>query len=133
MSNDNITDDGSIIQPFTYDVTPKRVRFSIELPDGMVYIALTADEWADLGRTFDHVIHKAKPLTDNDLPHLLSRIDGLRHWSDRTPLVTLVNIAKRADGTGYILRVFEPAANQEWNLTTWGEFEAMERGIRGMM
>ncbi len=128
MSN---TDTDDNIMPFEYDVTPKRVRFSIELPDGIASIALTEQEWADLTRQFDSVIHKAKPLTDNDLPNLLSRLAGMKGWADARPLVTLVNMAKRADGTGYILRVYEPAQDREWNVTTWGEFEAMEEGIRG--
>lgn len=134
MSKDEDKQQQNTIEEWTYDVTPKRIMFALDFADGVRYLALDAATWEKLTREFDSVVHKAKPITDNELTNLLQAISNMRGNSKPhlppVPLVNLVNVARRADGQGYILRLYEPRNDREWIVSTLGEYEAMERTVR---
>lgn len=126
------------VDAWEYDVTPKHVRFQLVLPDGEKYLTLDQETWDSLNQQFGQEIHRAKPITENDLPNFIQRIQRMRNgpWmssstDDPRPAAMLINIAKRADGLGYILRVYEKAHDREWNITTYGEFDALEASVYG--
>lgn len=136
--NDELHTDKELdVDAWDYDVKPKYVRFRLELPDGEKYLTLDEAMWNALDSQFHQTIHRAKPITDQDLTNVLQRLQSMRSWANQfgtrqeQPPVMLVNMAKRADGHGYILRVYETRQDREWNITTMGELEALERAVGG--
>lgn len=114
--------------PYKYDVTPERVRFQV--PSGVDAVDLTPGEWEKIGRELDRALHNVKPLAESELSWIIQRLDGIRDYGTNKPLVQLVNMAKRADGLGYIFRLYESSRDREWNISTYGELDAMERAVR---
>lgn len=135
MADNNTNDDKTLL--WSYDITPEHVRFKVNLADGDVYLPVDQETWDKINGEFSRVVHNAKPISEADLVYALQRIDSIRlpdyYHNPRSKLVEVVNMAKRADGKGYVLRVWEnglPVGNErEWNISTWGELEAMERAV----
>lgn len=125
------------IDAWAYEVTPRYFRFKLDLADGEKYLTLDQETWEKFNRDFDNTIRTARPIDDNQLQYILQQIPNLKittwqgAYQRADQAVMLVNIARRADGLGYILRIYEKRQDREWNITTIGEWEALLHAVHG--